>query len=209
MSRLARAMALLAPLALSGRAWAAPFMWCGGVTDRAAAFRVRAPSDTTFQVSASRAFDPVVFDADVAAGEVARLNADGLEPNTDYFYRLRTSDGDVGRFKTFGRNGTDFDFRFAFASCASTGSNAEVFETIVGTDPLFFVHMGDLHYMDIEENSTARYAEGYYSTQEQENQRSLFRGQSVVYMCACRLCSARRSPPPSPCSPARDSAAQV
>ena len=44
--------------------------------------------------------------------------------------------------------GEPYSFRFAFASCASTGSDHPVFDAIRAAEPQFFVHTGDLFYAD-------------------------------------------------------------
>ncbi|DAZ98739.1 TPA: hypothetical protein N0F65_003795 [Lagenidium giganteum] len=57
-----------------------------------------------------------------------------------------------GTFRTPPVEGSQFDFRFAFSSCADEASDATVFQRIAADDPLFFLHMGDLHYANLEVN---------------------------------------------------------
>ena len=51
-----------------------------------------------------------------------------------------------GSFRTPAPEGTPFNFTFAFSSCAATGSSAPVFDAVLDSEPLLFVHMGDLFY---------------------------------------------------------------
>lgn len=57
-----------------------------------------------------------------------------------------------GTFNTPPKEGTPFSFRLAFSSCADEHSNPKVFSTIQAESPLFFLHMGDLHYQNIAAN---------------------------------------------------------
>ncbi|WP_246221461.1 hypothetical protein [Phytoactinopolyspora mesophila] len=87
--------------------------------------------------------------------QVASIEATGLAPNTQYWFALET-DGSIdtsvtGRFHTHPAVGEPASYMFAAASCAgnldaSRVSNHEVFDTIRQLDPLFFAHLGDLHY---------------------------------------------------------------
>ncbi|KAF0682389.1 Aste57867_25477 [Aphanomyces stellatus] len=59
--------------------------------------------------------------------------------------------------------GTPFSFQFAFSSCADEDSDPEVFHDIRRQDPLFFVHMGDLHYANLEVNDVGAFRGAYES----------------------------------------------
>lgn len=85
------------------------------------------------------------------------------------------------QFTTPSAEGNRMSFSFVMGSCASTGSEAAVFQhiaTIEDVDPLFVLHMGgfvccgiafsiltlekgDLHYEDIKENNISLFASGY------------------------------------------------
>lgn len=86
------------------------------------------------------------------------LQLTGLLPETSYHYGIEVDGvflpGAVGRLQTFDMG--DKTFTFAFASCARTGSTNLVFDRIRQLDPLFFVHMGDFHYENIEDNNASR-----------------------------------------------------
>ncbi|KDO26408.1 hypothetical protein SPRG_08211 [Saprolegnia parasitica CBS 223.65] len=57
--------------------------------------------------------------------------------------------------------GTPTSFEIAFSSCADQDSNPKVFETIAKHNPLFFLHMGDLHYDNIEVNDVHVFRNAY------------------------------------------------
>ncbi|KAH9156784.1 hypothetical protein AeRB84_001328 [Aphanomyces euteiches] len=62
-----------------------------------------------------------------------------------------------------GIEGTPQSFKFAFSSCADEDSDPQVFKEIERHDPLFFVHMGDLHYANIEVNDVNVFRNAYES----------------------------------------------
>ncbi|CAI5719187.1 unnamed protein product [Hyaloperonospora brassicae] len=68
-----------------------------------------------------------------------------------------------GRFRTPKAEGTAYDYRVAFASCADERSDPRVFEAIGHEDALLFVHTGDLHYHNLIVNDVAAFRDGYDS----------------------------------------------
>jgi len=111
-------------------------------------------------------------------GTLATYQATHMTPDTLYHYGFN---GEVfGTFRTFpvGRA----SFTIGLASCANTGSNHRVFDEIVSHEQLFFLHTGDLHYMDIRENDIDRFRDGYRRTFGAERQNRFFRSQAVIYM---------------------------
>ena len=88
---------------------------------------------------------------------IAEFHIDALQPGAEYFYGFSAQPGGsveaVGRFRTLPEGAVSF--RFAFASCARTGSQHEVFRTILRCEPLFFLEIGDLHYSHINQNNRA------------------------------------------------------
>lgn len=130
-----------------------------------------------------------------SSGWVATFAIDQLQPDTRYFYAL--ADGErqfeklTGEFRTFA-NGS-MSFTFAFASCAGGSfvrpsflgggqSNHEIFEIIEKRRPHFMLHMGDLHYHNIESGDIERFRKAYESVLTQDRQASLFRHVPIVYM---------------------------
>ena len=88
----------------------------------------------------------------------ARLRIDDLEPGTTYHYHLEV-DGvadaarGTGTFRTPAEDG--LSFTVAVGACARTGTNGAVFDAIRAIDPLFMVHLGDLHYSDVASSDPA------------------------------------------------------
>jgi len=104
-----------------------------------------------------------------------------LEPNTLYSW---SASGDVeGKFRTPPKTGTAFDFSFAFASCADNDSNHVLFSLIPeNQNPLFFIHMGDLHYGNLHRDEFRDYSNMYDRTLTQSNQAILYNKLPLVYM---------------------------
>lgn len=108
------------------------------------------------------------------------LSLDHLQANTSYTW---SGTGDVaGRFTTPPAAGTRFNFTFALGSCADNDSNSDIFAFMArNQDPLFFVHMGDLHYGNLEVNDEREFAKLYDRTLL-HNQSRLYNNLPVVYM---------------------------
>ena len=107
-----------------------------------------------------------------------------LKPDTVYHYALeingRVDWASRGRFRTFPPGPSSF--RMAFASCAKTASANEVFDRIRENHPLFFMNMGDFHYLNISTNSVARYRNAYDQVLSSLPQTLLYRDTAFVYM---------------------------
>lgn len=85
---------------------------------------LKAPIDLIVQLSVSEDFKTVVIErtlrAEVESDHTIRFLAEGLEPDTQYYYRFiagHDTHQTVGRTRTAPALGTDRDIRFAFASC--------------------------------------------------------------------------------------------
>ena len=108
-----------------------------------------------------------------------------LQPATQYYYALEI-DGRLerlkrGEFHTFPEPGPA-SFKFAFASCARTGSTSDVFDRIRESHPLFFLHMGDFQYLDIRTNSRARFRAAYDAVLASPQQSEMFRQVPMAYV---------------------------
>lgn len=93
---------------------------------------------------------------------------DILMPESAYTYTVVLKSGKdakaeklSGRFHTPKEEMEPFNFSFAFGSCAKTGSNSPVFQSILEGKPLFFLHTGDLHYGDVVVDSEKVYHDLY------------------------------------------------
>jgi alkaline phosphatase D len=120
------------------------------------------------------------------AGNAVRLEMDGLVPDTLYFYAVEL-DGTLlaaqgGRFRTFPAAGPA-SFRFAFSSCGEWDRPQHAYDAVRLEDPLFFIHMGDLHYEDTDEDDPGPYRENYLKVlNESPEQGDLFRQVPTFYI---------------------------
>ena len=92
----------------------------------------------------------------VGTSGVASFALPELAPGTVHIYEVG---GMTGRFRT--PLAGPSSYRIAFGSCADTRSDHPVFDAIVGREPLFVLHLGDLHHRDIDENDRARSLRAY------------------------------------------------
>lgn len=166
-------------------------LWCGGVTDTSAVIvaRFSNQTDAVVELRAAHLAEPrVVAPAPARAGDdptVARFEIDGLQPDTTYTYRVVAEGlaGDAsGTFRTLPPQGAPASFRFAFASCASTGSTHRVFARILEQRPLFYLMTGDIHYEDIAVDSRDVFRDAYGRLHASPTQTALYRGAPLVYV---------------------------
>jgi prolyl oligopeptidase len=126
--------------------------------------------------------DPVVSRTN--DGNVVTFPLLGLKPDTRYYYALevngRLHRTKAGQFRTFPQRPESFTI--AFASCARTGSTSDVFDRIREHDPLFYMNMGDFHYLNIATNSRARFRAGYDTVLASPEQADLYRSVPLVYI---------------------------
>lgn len=160
------------------------WIWSGAVTPESVRIKVKYTGATTPKlhvasseaVGAGRAIAPV---ATVVAGEawIADYMITGLQPATAYGYRVNTTEG---RFQTL-PNGPA-SFALALASCSNTGSDHPVFLTIARHEPLFFLHLGDLHYENIAVNDVNIFHAAIDRALTSATQSVLFRTTAVTYI---------------------------
>lgn len=102
-----------------------------------------------------------------------------LEPNTHYHFALEMNNNldltRCGHLKTFPLEMESANFKFVFASCASTGSNSRVFKAILDEEPLFFCHLGDFHYENVNKTEVSAHLDAYDQVFESERQSTLYR----------------------------------
>ena len=165
---------------------------CGAVTSHSAEIRICAtPNGELWSVVArpvSRGGGQMATASGmpVSAGSaMVSFRLDGLDPATEYEYAVVEGSGSMGvaatgRFRTFPSQASSF--RFAFASCAKSGSNHEVFSAVRAVDPLFFMNVGDLHHEDIAQNDPAAFRAAYKRVFTSERQAALLRAVPFVYV---------------------------
>jgi hypothetical protein len=131
-----------------------------------------------------RRIGPGVEAGPFASGMVATLTVDGLEPATRYLYQVevdgRTDPERRGAISTFPDGPADITI--AFGSCASTGSNGAVFDTIRELDPLVFLHLGDLHYADLRGDDDSARRATLDRVLTAPSQAALYRSTTVTYV---------------------------
>ncbi|HWO57731.1 MAG TPA: alkaline phosphatase D family protein [bacterium] len=191
-----RTLALLCVLVLSPvvdiRA-AVDYVWCGAVTPTTARIKAKAQAEgavaRAVYATDSALGSPVYSLPDTAADAVnhgvVELSLSGLAPSTRYFYAIEI-DGAVdtlkrGEFTTMPPDGAAI-FTIALGSCASTGSNHAVFQTIRGHRPLLFLHTGDFHYQNIAVNDASLFRAAYATVLAAPNQSALYRSTAIDYI---------------------------
>lgn len=115
---------------------------------------------------------------------VAKATVDGLEPGTAYRWEVEV-DGDrvaapTGAFRTLPEGPASFVL--AVASCARSGSNAAVFDTITELSPLVYLQLGDLHYASIGDDDPDRFQAALDQVLTRPGQAALYRSTSTAYV---------------------------
>lgn len=141
-------------------------------------------------LSGAATYGPVVPDID----GIFKIQVTGLEPRTRYYFGIDDGQLDTvkrGTFQTFPVLGEPASYHFAAASCAghveggytqNAVSNHPVFDSIRIQDPLFFAHLGDLHYRDIATNDPALFEAAYDDVLATDRQGLLYRSTNLVYL---------------------------
>eukprot|EP00538_Stauroneis_constricta_P012968 CAMPEP_0119561608 /NCGR_PEP_ID=MMETSP1352-20130426/18128_1 /TAXON_ID=265584 /ORGANISM="Stauroneis constricta, Strain CCMP1120" /LENGTH=601 /DNA_ID=CAMNT_0007609851 /DNA_START=210 /DNA_END=2015 /DNA_ORIENTATION=+ len=171
----------------------------GGLTSTSATFRIRSNDltkndDARLVIATDEDFQNRVWTSsslqslrrDDMSGLVISTTATGLETNSQYYYAT-VVDGDGsadandatiiqrGRFRTAPTEGQRANFKFATAGCAWSGSVHPIFSTIreENDDLLFFLHLGDIHYEDLNVDDVERRIHALDRVMASEKQRSL------------------------------------
>lgn len=148
---------------------------------------VSAPvSGARLVVDTSPSFTSPVFSAPASSVRRAlRFTVDGLAANQQYHYAVELGGviqtAKVGKFTTQPAPGAA-SFTCAFSGDANNGSNHASFARVVAQAPLFFIHLGDLHYQDIAVNDVGTFLSAYDDVLSQPNQAALFAQVPTLYM---------------------------
>lgn len=157
-------------------------LWVGGTTDTAATIvaRMFGPvEDLELTVDDGVTVFSMLQTTD--ANNVARFNLTGLSANTEYTYSLPS--GTTGKFKTHPVvAGNPANFKVAFSGDAVVGSASPVFSTILATNPLMFIHMGDLHYQNIGTNNQGLFHAAFDDVFDSAPQHRLYRSVATSYV---------------------------
>lgn len=165
--------------------------WSGAVTSSAATIKAAVTSDALARLAlstSSNLANPTFHSPALSSASdmtVAAFNLSGLQPNTQYYYALEINGAlladRAGRFRTFPREEQPASFKFICAGDASTGSEHPVFTTILNEHPLFFLHLGDLHYGNVHSTQMAEYRRKYRQVLESRTQAELYRHVPLAY----------------------------
>ncbi len=169
-------------------------VWSGAVTSSTANVVVRLNASgvkARLQISPNPGLTPAIFSSTgttaAASGNTLTLTVQGLQPDTDYFYGievagvLRTETISRGKLRTFplGRG----SFKLAFASCSDYRMpDQRAFDAIAAEKPLLFIHMGDLHYDDVNSTNVDDYRNSYDAVLNHPNQSALYRSVPIAYI---------------------------
>lgn len=182
---------VFSPAAADPPIWRGPIS--GGVTDTSAWIKAklrykgasaRLLVSTNVDLAEPKWFGPMT--ALTERGNMVEFHATNLQANIQYFYALEV-DGSVlldkrGAFKTFPPPGQPASFNFAFASCARTGSDNPVFDTIRQLRPLFYLNSGDFHYENISSNALVKFRIAYDRVLVSPRQSLLYRSLPLIYI---------------------------
>jgi hypothetical protein len=160
-------------------------LWVGALTDDGATVvaKLTADSDTLRLVvtdGTGAAYSTTVS----STNRVAKLIIAGLDPDTSYEYAVQHNEnavGPTGMFHTVPSPGAA-SFTVAFAGDAENGSNHEVFDTIRQSEPLMFIHMGDMHYANIATNDQVAFNAALDQVLQQPRQANLYRNIPTAYI---------------------------
>jgi hypothetical protein len=137
------------------------WLWSAGVTGDSVALAAKVAINSPavrFAVSRYGTIGPDAIYSDYKVATDANANTvkadvSGLEPNTPYYYAVEMGGSlstVIGQFTTWDEN--KLNFSFCLSSCSNNvvtaGVNPVLFDTMRTKNPLFFVHMGDMHYND-------------------------------------------------------------
>ena len=173
--------------------------WIGGVTSTEATIKAGVANGVTAQLVLSQnsslssplQFSPTTISA-TAEMTVVAFALSGLQPGQQFHYALQIN-GSIaterqGRFRTFPIEGNQASFTFACAGDAKGGelfssfSNHRVFDLIRAENPLFFIHLGDLHYDNIDSTKIADHVDGYRGVLNEQRQALLYRNVPLAYI---------------------------
>ncbi|HMC28976.1 MAG TPA: prolyl oligopeptidase family serine peptidase [Verrucomicrobiae bacterium] len=165
--------------------------WSGAITPRGALIKAKlaeAGLQARLLLSTDAAFQSPIYTSPVRTetnhNNVVQFSLTALKLNTQYHYALeingRVDKHKQGEFRTFPE--APASFSFAYASCAKTASTSDVFDTIRENHPLFFMNIGDFHYLNITSNSPGKFRAAYDLVLSSPQQAELYRHIPFVYI---------------------------
>lgn len=184
--------------------------WVGAVTTTGATVAVKVADGSTARLMV--ATDPaltsdVSYSAQATADSdgLTKLDIDGLEPATQYYYAVEVEGSldteRTGSFRTAGSG----SFTFGFGSCCGSAVT-DTFAEIRSHDPDLFVHLGDLHYGNISTDDVEAFRSRYDIALAAASQGSLYANVPTAYVWSDHDFGANSSNGSSPSRPAAQAA---
>lgn len=157
---------------------ASVWLWAGDVTPTS--FQLRVQGEGLLTVARAEDPETIVFSEVLSPLRVHGVMVTGLAPNEEYVYSIEGGPA-PGRVRTWA-HGVEPTLRVATAGCAMSGSNAKVFEEVAAQKYDMFIHMGDMHYADIEDNDVEQFRLATDKVHGSPRQQLLFQSTPVYYM---------------------------
>lgn len=161
-------------------------LWVGATSDTAATVvaKMRAAGSFALDVSTGGNVVASIEPQPTGANNVVRFAVTGLTANTAYTYQVRNAAGpSSGSFRTHPTApGVAANFTVAFSGDADTGSDHVVFDAIRESDPLMFLHMGDIAYPDISTNAPHSFQAMYDGVLDSARQLALYSSVATDYV---------------------------
>src|ERR1043166_698691 len=169
--------------------WVEAGPWVGAVTPTSAVVKVRVASQgmsVRLSLGETGGARAVTFTEKLLApaSRVLAFPLRNLQPGMHYLYNVevngRFDRSSLGQFSTFPLGSASFTF--AFASCARTASSHPVFRLIRDTRPLFYMNIGDFHYLNINSPDREKFYDAYDLVLSSPAQGDLYRSLPFVYI---------------------------
>ena len=146
-----------------------------------ASLRLLYSKDETFTSGVT--YSPVLTITDSNKGAVLHP-VEGLETDSTYYIKAELDSviqSHTAKFKTLPSQ-IPTGFSFIFGSCNQTDSNHVIWDAMREKNPDMFIHLGDLHYNDINTPDTDLFRDAFNGTVEQDKQKLFWSNQSNYYM---------------------------
>ena len=167
-----------------------PTMWLGAATHEGGVVKAKLPPQAAARLLVrATGGEPLIFQSEPlgeSAGTVRTFLLHGLTAATRHVCTLEVN-GKPATYppavlRTFPTPGNAVSFAFAFSSCARTGSEHDVFDTIRRRDPAFFLHLGDMHYVNISRDDPRLFRAAWDTVLASSAQGALYRSVPLAYV---------------------------
>jgi alkaline phosphatase D len=166
------------------------WIWAGALTSQSAIVKARLAKSVSapiLKVSTSEELEPAFYVQPAPSfpgSSLASFELSSLQPRTTYYYAVE-SEGHIDEVRR-GRLRTPADgrysFRIALGTCARTGSNGKVWDTIREHEPLMVFHLGDFHYQSLGVDDVGAHRAAFDHVLSSPAQSLLFRTVPIAYV---------------------------